>query len=327
MTCGVYCHELGHVFGLPDLYDTDYSSYGVGEWSLMAGGSWNGSLGNSPAHPDAWCMCQLGYVTPIVLSSNTTGVSIPAIENLPTVYKLWTSGTPLNEYFLVANRQLIGYDSALPYLGLLIWHVDDNILDYGANDDEWYPGYTAYGHYKVALEQSNGLWKLESTVPIGFVNYSGHPYPGAPDNRDFHGGTLPNSRSYLDAETWVGVTNISDPGPFMTCDLFVSPSDVEDEQTESSPNSFSLKQNYPNPFNPLTKIEYWVPKRSHIKVKIFNILGEKIKTLVDGEKERGLHTENWDGANQQGVPVANGIYLYQLQADEFVNTNKMILLR
>lgn len=327
MTCGVYCHELGHVFGLPDLYDTDYSSYGVGEWSLMAGGSWNGSLGNSPAHPDAWCMCQLGYVTPIVLSSNTTGVSIPAIENLPTVYKLWTSGTPLNEYFLVANRQLIGYDSALPYLGLLIWHVDDNLLDYGANDDEWYPGYTDSGHYKVALEQSNGLWKLESTVPFGFVNYSGHPYPGAPDNRDFHGGTLPNSRSYSDAETWVAVSNISDPGPVMTCDLFVSPSDVEDEQTESSPNSFSLKQNYPNPFNPHTKIEYWVPKRSHIKMEIFNILGEKIKTLVDGEKERGLHTENWDGANQQGVPVANGIYLYQLQADEFVNTNKMILLR
>jgi immune inhibitor A len=327
MTCGVYCHELGHVFGLPDLYDTDYSSYGIGEWSLMAGGSWNGTLGNSPAHPDAWCMCQLGYVTPTVLSSNTTGVSIPAIENLPTVYKLWTSGSPLNEYFLVANRQLIGYDSALPYLGLLIWHVDDNIFDYGANDDEWYPGHTAYGHYKVALEQSDSLWQLESTIPFGFVNYTGHPYPGAANNRDFHGGTLPNSRSYADAETWVAVSNISDPGPIMTCDLFVSPSDVEDEQTESSPNNFTLKQNYPNPFNPYTKIEYWVPKRSHIKVEIFNILGEKIKTLVDREKERGLHTENWDGANQQGVPVANGIYLYQLQADEFVNTNKMILLR
>jgi immune inhibitor A len=327
MTCGVYCHELGHVFGLPDLYDTEYSSYGIGDWSLMAGGSWNGTLGNSPAHPDAWCMCQLGYVTPTVLSSNTTGVSIPAIENLPTVYKLWTSGSPLNEYFLVSNRQLIGYDSALPYQGLLIWHVDDNLADYGANDDEWYPGHTAYGHYKVALEQSDGLWKLESTIPFGFVNYSGHPYPGAPGNRDFHGGTLPNSRSYSDAETWVAVSNISDPGPVMTCDLFVSPSDVEDEQTESSPNSFSLKQNYPNPFNPHTRIEYWIPKRSHIKVEIFNVLGEKIKTLVDGEKERGLHTVNWDGASQQGVPVANGIYLYQLQADEFVNTNKMVLLR
>jgi hypothetical protein len=272
-------------------------------------------------------MCQLGYVTPIVLSSNTTGVSIPAIENLPTVYKLWTFGSPLNEYFLVSNRQLIGYDSALPYQGLLIWHIDDNVPDYGANDDEWYPGHTAYGHYKVALEQSDGLWKLESTIPFGFVNYSGHPYPGVLGNRDFHGGTLPNSRSYGDAETWVAVSNISDPGAVMTCDLFVSPSDVEDEQTEKSPNSFSLKQNYPNPFNPLTRIEYWVPRRSYVKLEIFNVLGEKIKTLVDGKKERGLHTVNWDGTSQQGIPAANGIYLYQLQADEFVNTNKMILLK
>jgi immune inhibitor A len=54
MTIGVYCHELGHVFGLPDLYDYGFDSQGVGRWSLMAVGSWNGPMGSSPAHPDAW---------------------------------------------------------------------------------------------------------------------------------------------------------------------------------------------------------------------------------------------------------------------------------
>ena len=66
ITIGVFAHELGHVFGLPDLYDRDGSSRGVGRWSLMATGAWNGSLGNSPAHLDAWCKVQLGFVTPIV---------------------------------------------------------------------------------------------------------------------------------------------------------------------------------------------------------------------------------------------------------------------
>ncbi|MFC1543554.1 immune inhibitor A domain-containing protein [Candidatus Neomarinimicrobiota bacterium] len=65
MTIGVYAHEMGHaVFGLPNLYDYGYDSEGLGDWSLMAGGSWNGSLGSSPAFPDAWSHVQMGYVTP-----------------------------------------------------------------------------------------------------------------------------------------------------------------------------------------------------------------------------------------------------------------------
>lgn len=327
MTCGVYCHELGHVFGLPDLYDTDYTSYGIGQWSLMAGGSWNGSLGNSPAHPDAWCMTQLGYVTPTVVTSNTSGVSIPAIENSPVVYKLWTSGSPLSEYFLVVNRQKTGYDSALPSEGLLIWHVDESIGDYGANDNEWYSGHTTFGHYKVALEQSDGLWELESTVPFGYVNYSNDPYPGSLDRRIFNGSSTPNSHSYAETETYVEVTSISNSGPTMTCDFFVSPADVEDEFTERSPSNYSLKQNYPNPFNPTTEIEYFVPRDGHIKLEIFNLLGQKIQTLVDQEQKRGTYTITWDSTSEQKTSVSNGIYFYQLSAEDFEKTNKMILLK
>ncbi len=327
MTCGVYCHELGHVFGLPDLYDTDYSSYGVGKWSLMANGSWNGSLGASPAHPDAWCLARLGYVTPTVVSSNTSGASIPAIANSPTAYKLWTSGAPLNEYFLVANRQKTGYDSALPYDGLLIWHVDENIADYGANDDEWYPGHTSYGHFKVALEQADGLWELDSVAPYGYVDYSGDPYPGTSSNTTFDGSSLPSSESYAQSQTYVSVANISNSGPVMTCDLFVSPADVKDELTEISPSEYVLKQNYPNPFNPGTRIEYLVPRDGYVELDIFNVLGQKIRTLVDQEKKMGLHVVSWDGTNDEGAFVATGIYFYQLRAEHFINTSKMILLK
>lgn len=327
MTCGVYCHELGHVFGLPDLYDTDYTSYGVGDWSLMAGGSWNGWLGNSPAHPDAWCMTRLGYVTASVVASNTTGAQIPAIQNSPSAYKLWTSGSPVNEYFLVSNRQKTGYDSALPYEGLLIWHVDDNISDFGANDDEWYPGHTVFGHYKVALEQSDGLWELETTVPFGSVGYTNDPYPGILDRRTFDDSSLPNSKSYADAETHVSVVNVSNSGDTMTCDFYVSPAGVEDGLTENLPPDYMLGQNYPNPFNPSTEIEYFVRRQGHVKLEIFNLLGQKLHTLVDEEKKSGTHRVTWDGTNDLGGSVSTGVYLYRLEADTFEKTNKMILLK
>jgi len=327
MTCGVYCHELGHTFGLPDLYDTDYSSNGIGRWSLMAAGSWNGSgyMGNSPAHPDAWCMQRLGYVTPNIVTANATGVKIPAIKNSPTIYKLWTNGAPANEYFLVENRQKIGYDSYLSRAGLLIWHVDENISDNGANKHEWYPGYTASGHYKAALEQADGLWQMEKGTSLG---NSGDPYPGSSSNRTFNGSSVPNSQSYAGGETYVGVTNISDPGDTMTCNFFVSTSDVEDQTDDDFlPHSYLLKQNYPNPFNPETRIEYNLKKDGWVKLEVFNILGQKIFTLVDQHEQKGNHFVTWNGTDQEGKPLPSGIYFYQITTDNFQKANKMILLK
>jgi immune inhibitor A len=327
MTCGVYCHELGHVFGLPDLYDTDYTSYGIGDWSLMAGGSWNGYLGNSPAWPDAWCMSRLGYLTPTVILSNTSGVSVPQMETSPAAYKVWTSGLPLNEYFLVANRQKTGYDAGLPGAGLLIWHVDENISDYTANDNEWYPGHTTYGHYKVALEQADGLWQLESIKPFGFVNYPSDPYPGSTNNRTFNGSSTPNTNNYAASPTYVGVQNISNSGSVMTCDIFVSPADVEDDFTDSRPSDFQLGQNYPNPFNPQTSIEYSLLKEGNVKIDIFNILGEKVRTLIDEKQKPGLHSVSWDGMDNQGDFAPSGIYFCRLKSDDFEQTSKMVLLK
>lgn len=327
MTCGVYCHELGHVFGLPDLYDTDYTSYGIGDWSLMAGGSWNGWLGNSPAHPDAWCMTRLGYATAIVVLSNTTGAQVAAIETSPFAYKLWTSGSPLGEYFLVSNRQKTGYDSALSYHGLLIWHVDETIADYGANDNEWYPEHTTFGHYKVALEQSDGLWQLEKTIPFASVGYSNDPYPGVLNRRTFNDGSTPDSRSYADAQTHVSVTNISNSADTMTCDFYVSPAGVEDDLAGNRPSDYALGQNYPNPFNPVTRIEYSVYREGQVKLEILNLLGQRLQTLVDEKKRPGTYRVSWDGTDDQGGPVSTGVYLYRLEADHYQETNKMILLK
>ncbi len=229
MTVGVYVHEMGHsVFGLPDVYDTDYSSSGVGSWSLMAGGSWNGSLGNSPAWPDAWCHIQMGYVTPTVVTSDLTNETITSMSSQPDVYKLWKDGSPGNEYFLVQNRQKVGYDSGLPGDGLLIWHVDET---QSGNTNEWYPGHTSSGNYLLALEQADGDWDLEKD------NNGGDPfdsYPGNLNVTQFNFSTTPNSNSYDDVITNVSVENISASGTNMTADLLVSAQSVYLQVT--SPN-------------------------------------------------------------------------------------------
>lgn len=216
MTCGVYAHELGHVFGLPDFYDYDYDSRGLGDWSLMAGGSWNGSNGNSPAFPDAYSRVFLGFATVVNVTTNSTGVQIPAVADSGIVYRLWTNGASGSQYFLAENRRQISYDAALPSQGLLIYHVDNTV---SGNNNQWYPGYTDNGHYQVALEQADGDWDLEQDINSGD---NGDPYPGSSINRTFNYNSTPNSRSYTDANTYVAITNISNSASIMTADLSVS---------------------------------------------------------------------------------------------------------
>jgi hypothetical protein len=88
------------------------------------------------------------------------------------------------------------------------------------------------------------------------------------------------------------------------------------------PANTVLWQNYPNPFNPSTTISYALPQRSHVTLSIFNTLGQKVATFIDGEVEAGYHTLQFDGSN-----LASGVYFYRLQAGSFVDTKKFLLMR
>ncbi|MCU7497445.1 MAG: M6 family metalloprotease domain-containing protein [Ignavibacteria bacterium] len=223
ITCGVFAHECGHmIFGLPDLYDTDYSSEGLGNWSLMAGGSWNGpsGMGESPAYPDAWSRSQMQWKTAQFgtvqnINSNTVNQQIQSVENSSIVYKVWKYGTIGSEYFMIENRQQTGYDSYLPGNGLLIYHVDERN---SGNDNEWYPGHTTYGHYNVALEQADGLYSLEKNSGRGD---SGDPFPGSSNKLSFSSLTTPNSNDYNGNPTYVEVNNISNSASAMTADIYM----------------------------------------------------------------------------------------------------------
>ncbi len=90
---------------------------------------------------------------------------------------------------------------------------------------------------------------------------------------------------------------------------------------------FELMQNAPNPFNPTTTIRYIVPRRSRVEVVIYNLLGRKIRTLVDRDHSPGQYSAVWDGKDNTGRQVASGVYFYSLKADGFIKSKKMVLLK
>jgi hypothetical protein len=102
---------------------------------------------------------------------------------------------------------------------------------------------------------------------------------------------------------------------------------VEEISTEQLPEEFSLSQNYPNPFNPTTVIEFTVPSLSHISLVVYNLLGQEVTTLIDQPMSIGWYRASWDGLDENGHPVASGVYFYRMEADNFVKTMKMVLLK
>ena len=93
------------------------------------------------------------------------------------------------------------------------------------------------------------------------------------------------------------------------------------------PDVYALYQNYPNPFNPVTKITYQLPEESYVAVTIYNLVGQKVTTLVDGRRSGGFHTVDWYGINSNGESVASGLYFFRIETENFSKTLKMLLLK
>lgn len=104
------------------------------------------------------------------------------------------------------------------------------------------------------------------------------------------------------------------------------PTDAPEEK-QNRPNQFELSQNYPNPFNPTTTIRYFLPKREKVTLEIFNLAGQRIRAMANGEQAAGEHAIIWDGKDERGKILPSGIYFYKLTAKDFTETKKMILLK
>ncbi len=216
---GVVCHEMGHFFGLPDLYDYSNTTLGLGWWSIMAGGSWNGDYGTRPAHFDAWSKCFLGFTNPVPIHSQA-GLSLARVED-NAVVKLMRDGASNGEYFLVENRAKTGFDNdSAIYPGILIYHVDSQ----SENND-----LSTWAHPVVKIEEADGdnslggktayseagdVWTSTSGLSGGFRDQTGNQsanammYQAAAYNRS------DNSTYY----SYNRLNNFSAAGSSMTCD-------------------------------------------------------------------------------------------------------------
>lgn len=117
-------------------------------------------------------------------------------------------------------------------------------------------------------------------------------------------------------------------GPYCWTITNLVSSDVNSIQSgEVLPTEFSLGQNYPNPFNPNTTFDFALPHLSQVKIDVFNVLGQKITTLAEGEYEAGNYSVNWDGTDDFGQAAATGIYFYRMNAGDFQETKKLMLLK
>ena len=155
-------------------------------------------------------------------------------------------------------------------------------------------------------------------------------YPAAGDYiyvRVFNAQNLPSATHYGDGQLHL-VTNLLGD----SYDVQIpggqtgNPLPVEhDRKTGDIPSGYKLWQNYPNPFNPSTTINYQLVQPGSVEIAIYNVLGEKIQTLVNEEQQSGAHAVVWDGEDREGRAVASGLYLYRLTAGEFVASRKRVL--
>jgi hypothetical protein len=137
---------------------------------------------------------------------------------------------------------------------------------------------------------------------------------------------LPQDSLYFDV-VFTSYTGQNNGGGFSYIRTSVNNSELDMDDEYLIPDKYALQQNFPNPFNPRTTIHYELPNQELVQIIIFNLLGHQVKRLVDGFRGAGVNSIVWDATNDHGQPVSAGIYIYQLQADGFLQTRKMILLK
>ena len=203
-TIGVMCHEFGHNLGAPDFYDIDYSTNGqydgTGNWDLMAAGSWNGTSGNKPAHPNAYIKTMIyNWASPTTLSSGSQITLNNAAENTNSFYRYNTTTT--NEYFLIENRQQLKFDSYIPGHGMIIYHVDGSYISSAS-------GINAGSHQGMYPVCANATGNPPTAY--GTINSGGCPFPGTGSKTSFTDATTPNSKSWAAANTAKPITGITE---------------------------------------------------------------------------------------------------------------------
>ncbi|MFH1335515.1 MAG: T9SS type A sorting domain-containing protein, partial [Candidatus Zixiibacteriota bacterium] len=160
------------------------------------------------------------------------------------------------------------------------------------------------GHYQITGLRSS-LYYVEASTQCDYQFYD-------------------HTTSFPEAD----LVSVSAPGDHSGIDFnLVSSVNDEEDQTGLRPTAFELKQNYPNPFNPETEIEYNLTKPAQVNLTIYNLLGQKVRTLVNERQPAGSYKITWGGKSEQGKISSSGIYFYRLEVNGVPQTKRMVLLK
>jgi M6 family metalloprotease-like protein len=176
---GVFAHEFGHAFGLPDLYDTvpaNGASQGIGIWCLMASGSWGGDNNSPdlPSHMSAWSKVFLGWLQPELVTATRTFNLAPVQSGRTVALKIPISSS---QYYLVEYRKKDGFDARLPFAGVLVWKINDTVVNAGLRTNRVNGDAANKG---VDLVEADGLNQLDlPSNKGGNRGDEGDPYPGS----------------------------------------------------------------------------------------------------------------------------------------------------
>jgi len=194
------------------------------------------------------------------------------------------------------------------------------------NGDENLPVIFLRGYY-MTIDQFNGQ---NIFIDEALNNIQKDPLIESSDSLNFY---LTENSPCIDAGLDVGLSfdyygNViySGNAPDIGIHEYSFPTSISYEKSTVADN-FMLRQNYPNPFNPITTIKYQLPQAAQVNITIYNLLGEKVRTLVSDFKQPGYFQVQWNGLNESGNQAASGIYIYRIQAGEFTDVKKMVLLK
>jgi len=259
----------------------------------------------------------------VIYNCDEAGIKIRSIER---DWSIRFNEIKNNIILNCGNNSIEGYNNA----GLFIDypHVTDNIFQNnlvykaGVNNVVYY-----HGSY-ISIAEFNALNKTNEDT-IG-NNIQSDPEFVDPVNSDFHlQSTSPCINAGIDVGIILDISGISVPQHGLP-DIGAHEYSGEITLLNSAvnfPMKYQLFQNYPNPFNPETAINYQIPKLFNVNLKIYNINGQLVKTLVNEENPPGRYEVLWDGTNDSGLQVSSGIYVYRIKAEKFISAKKMILLK
>jgi len=216
---GVFAHELGHGFGLPDLYATGNAGHeGIGAWGIMGTGSYgcDNASPQLPCLPSAWTREQLGWGTFVDLGPDTDHGTLdfrsPAEGGVIYRYRVPDSDT----YYLLEHRSRAGFDTRLTAEGLLIWQIDEGVIASRRRFNRINSTPTNMG---VWLRQADGLNELGATDARGNRGDGGDPFPGLTGATEFHAGSRPSSRIAGGRSARLTVTDITELPGYVTADV------------------------------------------------------------------------------------------------------------